>query len=461
MNIISVKTKNLHKYITKEIIFNKELSIVIGINGSGKTSILKLIEAILKLDLSTINSFAFEIFELKFEHNGKDFKVLIERDVAEPDTNISFLFNEEKISAESDIRIKIKNMFIERKPAILSKLFDSFEKAMSNPESILHEFESITPPMFIGLNRRVTTKQSDLFIRSENSVNFNNINIFDDVDKSSKDSFDVALDDCKSLIINEFKRIKKYEVAQINKLRNKIITSSFDYFDFDSFPGLTLRAKISQEKLNDIMTRKEEILSVINNFEMKDPNVNATISNFFDKFGSLFKHIKEKKQNDAFTLEYILNWTQVERIHNLVKIIDTHKSELDEKRNKIDKFIGAVNSFFNETGKKFVIDSVGNIYFSIEGDKHKVDIEELSSGEKQLLIIMANMMFVRKSNVSTIIIDEPEISLHIRWQDMFIKALRDINSDIQLILATHSPDIIGEYDSYCTPISDWSAMAHA
>ncbi|WP_368853758.1 AAA family ATPase [Vibrio parahaemolyticus] len=51
--------------------------------------------------------------------------------------------------------------------------------------------------------------------------------------------------------------------------------------------------------------------------------------------------------------------------------------------------------------------------------------------------------------------DEPEISLHIKWQDMFISALREINSDIQLILATHSPDIIGEYDDYCTSIEKW------
>ncbi|WP_101903945.1 AAA family ATPase [Vibrio azureus] len=102
-----------------------------------------------------------------------------------------------------------------------------------------------------------------------------------------------------------------------------------------------------------------------------------------------------------------------------------------------------------------VINSIGNIYASIKNSSHKVEIDELSSGEKQLVIIIANMVFSRKNDINSIIIDEPEISLHIKWQDMFISALREINSNIQLILATHSPDIIGEYDDYCTPIERW------
>ncbi|WP_152428736.1 AAA family ATPase, partial [Vibrio azureus] len=43
MKILSVKTQDLHKYISKKIRFNHELSIITGVNGSGKTSILCLI----------------------------------------------------------------------------------------------------------------------------------------------------------------------------------------------------------------------------------------------------------------------------------------------------------------------------------------------------------------------------------------------------------------------------------
>ena len=41
--------------------------------------------------------------------------------------------------------------------------------------------------------------------------------------------------------------------------------------------------------------------------------------------------------------------------------------------------------------------------------------------------------------------DEPELSLHLRWQTKFIKQLHEINPNIQLIFATHSPELVGPF----------------
>lgn len=129
--------------------------------------------------------------------------------------------------------------------------------------------------------------------------------------------------------------------------------------------------------------------------------------------------------------------------------------KLDEKRKKINLFEKTVNSFFSQTDKKIIVNSIGNLTVAIINSSHRVEVEELSSGEKQLIIIIANMIFSKRIDIRNIIIDEPEISLHIKWQDMFISALRSLNTDTQLILATHSPDIIGDYDEFCTPINSW------
>ncbi|WP_421181288.1 AAA family ATPase [Aeromonas enteropelogenes] len=460
MKILHVNTVKLHKYITTEIIFNDELSIVTGINGSGKTSILKLIEATLKLDINTVNSIAFELFTVKIEHENKEYNIGFKRESPEPNSGISFIINDTIITAESGNRAK--NIFGERKSLIVENLVTALENELSNPSSDLHIFESIHPPMFIGLNRRISSKKIGI-LTQKNTLNY----IIDEVDSIEKDSFDAALDDCKNMITNEFRRIKRYEAAQTNILRDQIITSSFTFFD--SHNGLRIGSEITKAKFNEIMKRKGEILSVLNNFEMKDSTISSIIENFFTEISNLFNKASSKNQkgskkdnsSELYSLEYFLNITQVERIYNLVKIIDKHKSELDERRKKIDSFIENVNAFFNETGKKLVINSIGNIYFSIgeksnlhdgEDEVHKVEIDELSSGEKQLFIIISNMVFSKKSNFGAIIIDEPEISLHVRWQDMFIRVLRAINSDIQMILATHSPDIIGDYEDYCTPI---------
>jgi predicted ATP-dependent endonuclease of OLD family len=39
----------------------------------------------------------------------------------------------------------------------------------------------------------------------------------------------------------------------------------------------------------------------------------------------------------------------------------------------------------------------------------------------------------------------PELSLHVTWQEKLLKALRDINENAQLIVATHSPDIVADF----------------
>ncbi|MFI3200740.1 MAG: AAA family ATPase [Eubacteriales bacterium] len=69
-------------------------------------------------------------------------------------------------------------------------------------------------------------------------------------------------------------------------------------------------------------------------------------------------------------------------------------------------------------------------------------IEDLSSGEKQLFIRALSLKFLN-INDSIILIDEPEISLHPQWQRKIISVYESIGRNNQLIIATHSPHVIG------------------
>lgn len=66
----------------------------------------------------------------------------------------------------------------------------------------------------------------------------------------------------------------------------------------------------------------------------------------------------------------------------------------------------------------------------------------LSSGEKQLLILLSETL-LQNQRPFIFVADEPEISLHVSWQDQLIGSLRELNKSAQLIVATHSPDIVG------------------
>ena len=72
-----------------------------------------------------------------------------------------------------------------------------------------------------------------------------------------------------------------------------------------------------------------------------------------------------------------------------------------------------------------------------------IGIDLLSSGEKQLLRLLIECLGAQGD---CIVIDEPELSLHIDWQNDLIEAMRVVNPNLQIILATHSPEIMDDFD---------------
>ena len=70
------------------------------------------------------------------------------------------------------------------------------------------------------------------------------------------------------------------------------------------------------------------------------------------------------------------------------------------------------------------------------------DINDLSSGEKQLFLRTLSIKMLEPNN-SIILIDEPELSLHPKWQQRIIEVYKKIGENNQIIIATHSPHILG------------------
>lgn len=80
------------------------------------------------------------------------------------------------------------------------------------------------------------------------------------------------------------------------------------------------------------------------------------------------------------------------------------------------------------------------IFENSSGDEF--DINELSSGEKQLFLRTLAIKMLNPEN-SIILIDEPELSLHPKWQQRIVDVYRKIGKNNQIIIATHSPHILG------------------
>lgn len=78
----------------------------------------------------------------------------------------------------------------------------------------------------------------------------------------------------------------------------------------------------------------------------------------------------------------------------------------------------------------------------------------LSAGEKQVLIILLTVLLENEEHY-VLLMDEPEVSLHVEWQERLVRIIRKLNPHVQIILTTHSPAMImdGWLDSV-TEISD-------
>lgn len=123
-------------------------------------------------------------------------------------------------------------------------------------------------------------------------------------------------------------------------------------------------------------------------------------------------------------------------------IMSTGKVELRDMRSiysENDLFIEIVNEAFENT-QKVVDTEQSKLRFKLHGELLE-DNKKLSSGEKQFLIVMLTVLLQRKRE-SILIMDEPEISMHIDWQRRLLKSLNRLNPNCQLILATHSPGVI-------------------
>lgn len=109
----------------------------------------------------------------------------------------------------------------------------------------------------------------------------------------------------------------------------------------------------------------------------------------------------------------------------------------------LNNFVTTMNGFLTRKSISYKL-SVG---FIVQDDlMNQLDASCLSSGEQQLLLIFSYVMATRDTP-SVFIIDEPEISLNIKWQRKMVKSLMDVakGSQVQFILASHSIELITQH----------------
>ena len=115
------------------------------------------------------------------------------------------------------------------------------------------------------------------------------------------------------------------------------------------------------------------------------------------------------------------------------------------------RFQDLADELFGETGKR-IIRTKNEIVFEQDGEQ--LLPYRLSSGEKQILVILLTVL-VQDKQPCVLLMDEPEVSLHIEWQQRIISIIREMNPNAQIILTTHSPAVVmGGWMDAVTEVTD-------
>lgn len=293
----------------------------------------------------------------------------------------------------------------------------------------------------------------------------------------------------KNLYIENKKRLKNLSISFENNSeildtvvltgingtgKTTVLEAIYDYFeDFKNYKNkmdikLDLEEEIIREKsglsqemyltyLTDFVYRQKKYRSLLKTGEhVRNLTVESIIKNKIPRIIYLPAEINFRNVKFDFLPMYklgflnIINSTAISDIPHYIqmRIINAANKESEKKLGNVrDEVIAEINGIFDildmDTrliGMSTETTEILPIFTNSSGDEF--DINELSSGEKQLFLRTLVIKMLNPEN-SIILIDEPELSLHPKWQQRIVDVYRKIGKNNQIIIATHSPHILG------------------
>lgn len=200
----------------------------------------------------------------------------------------------------------------------------------------------------------------------------------------------------------------------------------------------------SAELLRNIKAAQEKGLANIlqSILTMAETETSASIKGIDPKMAYQRVSAFLKRQNLHFTLS---NYQKFKKKYNANPALRKAVSDINNVETEIEKTSASrakledlIRSMFG--GNKKIVFKDTEIRVEVANGQN-IPLTVLSSGEKHLVRIFLEVLL---AGVSSLLIDEPEISLHIDWQERLISDMQQLSPDSQLVIATHSPSIMAK-----------------
>ena len=432
--IESFKITKLWGYRDIELRFNSDVNILIGPNGSGKTTILNLLQAILSVDLRSLSNINFDRAEIKLRSFKGKYVRTIKANFEDGLLKLSVGRNKYPI----DIDPRTVRKFTQ--PSLFSER-DSMSGRLL-PEALYNELTTLVPIVWLPVSRHSPVAEEEERYARTNSL----------------ESVDLRLDK----LLDELSDYHSHLNAQFSKSNRNFqhqVLSVMLYSKDDDQLGLH-SSSVPTEAEKDQLMRAFEATGHL------DEAMRIKINEHF----TVVEEVLERIGEDPTVLESkdVLVLVLIGR----TKVMVAHARELEKDRERIFAplrlYERTVNSFLD--GKSAKVDEGGKLRIESSSSPNLSQPHHLrwrdqpllwhdqpllwqgnafvpsllSSGEKQILILLTQALLTVDDSV-VYIADEPELSLHVTWQEKLLESLVKLGGQIQVIVATHSPDIVGKF----------------
>ncbi|MGN7503629.1 MAG: AAA family ATPase [Alphaproteobacteria bacterium] len=446
MKIKKFIVEGLYDHIDVAIEFKNNTAIIIGPNGIGKSTVTNIFyffisrqwQRLLELDFQSLclihgSGKIFinkaEIFSLGslydfMENGGPTRPRRLLRKVEEQDSVIDFISMNIKNKAELDKYAKITDtdreevlhLYKYMNRRIRDEEFHSVPKTQISKE--LDELIS-SRVLYLPTYRRIEKDLQEIFPDFDDRYKKSQIMGLERGKLHRQGDFytelvSFGMEDVRRSLDSTTQGLRNFALEKYNDLSadylKDVIEGNADKFNKNDIRGLT------EDNINQILNRvSEQALSARLKNDLRDKI--KYIQNAPDK---------EVQPNDKYLAHY---FSKLKSVTELIK----------EKEKRITSFIDICNKYMNENKVIEYDENKSNISIK-DKESNNIDLSKLSSGEKQIVSLFSHL-FIDQDSEQIVIIDEPELSLSVPWQQTFLPDIIQSGNCSCLLAVTHSPFI--------------------
>ncbi len=234
-----------------------------------------------------------------------------------------------------------------------------------------------------------------------------------------------GMDDVKSRILERTTFLKERARVELNDLAGRylhdVIAGDVERYDKSTIESL------SENDVDRILSRIEErTLAASAKTNLRDIILDVLTS----------EHRKESSRDTYL-------------VHFFSKLVDMSRSQ-EERESPLRDFTKVCNNYLQ--GKQLIFDDIEYDVSIVTQEETAIEMDHLSSGEKQIVSLFSHI-YLGSSNSFFVVIDEPELSLSVAWQQTLLPDVVKSGRCRLLAAVTHSPFIFdNELEPYAVDL---------